>query len=741
VNEPGPPQRSAYDDVLGHIAARRRKRRLSERRRGRRSLAATALVVIAIGFVAVLVAGGVGATVAVSDVLKGVDLKTMKAHYPGVTTKIYDRNGNLLAQIPSLQNRTPVPWGQISPWLKTATVDIEDKRFYEHGGVDYEGIARAFLNDVEAGHTVQGASTIEQQLARNLYLTDTQTFDRKIKEAWLAIQMAEHWSKQRILNTYLNVVPYGGVTYGCEAAAETFFDEHCSKLTIRQAALIAGLPQSPTDYNPRLHPGAALQRRNEVLAAMYDQGHITATQYQTAVSEGLGLRPPKRFTRVRQPYFVQYVRDLLVKKYGANALKNGGLAVQTTIDPTLQAAAHQAMHTELAFSNAPAAALVAVDPRTGAILAMQSSTDYSKSKYNLAVQSRRQAGSTFKSFGLIAAMVDDHIDPNTTRYSAAPLINYPLFPGATAPNDFWTVQNAEPAEGGVLPLSTALEQSVNAVYARLAIDIGGQNVANMAYKLGIPKSDHLPTTPSVILGAGGVSPLDMTHAYATIAAQGIRRPLLAFTKVTPYGGKPVLTPASKNKGHRVVPDGATWQVTQYLDWNVHHCCTGTRANVQNYQLPYRAQAGKTGTTDDYTDAWFCGYTPNLAACVWTGYPKGEIPMLDLGGSIPGPAFGGNYSATIWGLFAAAAFRDEPRKFPPTGWPIQPQHPIQFLPWKSKFSLPTTHKGKKHNGGSGSTGGGGSGGGGGGGGGGSGGGTTTSPPPPPPTSTQPPPPTT
>jgi penicillin-binding protein 1A len=527
------------------------------------------------------------------------------------------------------------------------------------------------------------------------------------------------------------------VTYGCEAAAETFFDEHCSQLNIRQAALIAGLPQSPTQYNPRLHPAAAVQRRNEVLAAMFDQGHITLAQYQRAVGRGLGLRPPKRFTRVRQPYFVQYVNDLLVHKYGANALKSGGLSVQTTIDPTLQAAAHQAISSELNFTNAPAAALVAIDPRNGEILAMQTSGDYRKSKYNLAVQSKRQAGSTFKSYGLLAAMVDDHIDPNTTRYSTAPLVNYPLFPGASSPNDFWTVQNAESASGAVLPLSTALEQSVNAVYARLAIDIGAQNVANMAYRLGIPKSDHLPETPSVILGAGGVSPLDMTHAYSTIAAQGVRRPLLAVTKVTPYGGKPVLTPASKNTGHRVIRNGATWQLTQYLDTNVHSCCTGTNANVVNSGLPYRAQAGKTGTTDNYTDAWFCGYTPNLAACVWVGYPKGEISM-DLGGPIPGPAFGGGYPATIWRLFAAAAFKDEPRKFPPTPWPVAPTQPIQFLPWKSQFQIQApTHKGKKHGGGSGSTGGSSTGGSSGGGSSG-GGGTTTSPPPPPPTTTQPPP---
>jgi membrane peptidoglycan carboxypeptidase len=735
---PVQPPRSQYDDVLGHVAARRRKRRAQGRRRGRRSLTATALVAIGITIAAVIVAGGVGATVAVSDVLKGVDLNKMKPNYPGITTKIYDRNGHLLAQIPSLQNRTPVPFGKMSKWLKIATVDIEDKRFYEHGGVDYQGIARAFLDDLQAGHVVQGASTIEQQLVRNLYLSDSQTLDRKIKEAWLAIQMAEHWSKDKILGTYLNVISYGGVTYGCEAAAETYFNEHCSQLTIRQAAMIAGLPQSPTEYNPRTHPAAALIRRNQVLAAMFDQGHITSAQYENAVSRGLGLRPPKKFTRVRQPYFVQYVRDVLAQRYGRSALQSGGLKVTTTIDPNLQAAAHQAMSEELNFPAHPAAALVAIDPRTGEILAMQSSTDYQQSKYNLAVQSRRQAGSTFKSYGLLAAMVDDGIDPNTTLYSTAPLENYPIVPFPSSPNDYWTVQNAEPASSGVLPLSSALEQSVNAVYARLAIDIGAQKVADMAYRLGIPRSDHLPETPSVILGAGGVSPLDMTHAYATIAAMGVRRPMLAFTKVVPFSGTPTVIKPAKNHGHRVLPDGAPWQVTQYLDTNVHSCCTGTNANVEISGLPYRAQAGKTGTTDNHTDAWFCGYTPDLAACVWVGYPQGEVSMENLGGTIPGPAFGGGYPATIWRLFAAAAFQTEPGKFPPTTWETAPQNPVQYRPFTSQFSLPAP---PVHSGG-GSSGKGGSSGGSSSTGGGSSGTTGTSQPPPtstapPPTSTPPP----
>ena len=247
--------RRAYDDVLGHVAARRRRRRAVARRRGRRSAAATALVAIAIAFGAVVASGGVGATLYVSDVLKGYDLATLKPHYPGVTTQILDRNKNLLALIPSVQNRTPVKFSEMSHWLKTATVDVEDKRFYEHGGVDYQGVLRAAYEDVTAGGVVQGASTIEQQLVRNVYLTDEQSVTRKLREAYLATQMADQWSKNKILATYLNTIPYGPVTYGCEAAAAAFFNTHCKDLTLVQSAMIAGLPQSPDRVQPAAPPG------------------------------------------------------------------------------------------------------------------------------------------------------------------------------------------------------------------------------------------------------------------------------------------------------------------------------------------------------------------------------------------------------------------------------------------------------------------------------------------------------
>ena len=707
--------RRAYDDVLGHVAARRRRRRSVARRRGRRSAAATAILAIVIGFVAVLASGGVGATLYVSDVLKGYDLATLKPHYPGVTTRIFDRNNNLLALIPSVENRTPVKFSEMSPWLKVATVDVEDKRFYQHGGVDYQGVLRAAYEDVTAGGVVQGASTIEQQLVRNVYLTDEQSVTRKLREAYLATQMADDWSKNRILGTYLNTIPYGPVTYGCEAAAAAYFNTHCSQLSLVQAALIAGLPQSPTEYNPRLHPAAAKARRNQVLAAMYAAGHITLNQFSVATAKGLGLKKPTRSTRIRQPYFVEYVRQLLKREYGKFAVKRGGLQVKTTLDPTLQADAREAITDTMNFEHAPAAAMVAIDPRTGEILAMQSSTDYTQSKFNLAVDAKRQAGSTFKTYGLLAAMVDFGIDPYTTQYATSPLENYPLIPGATDPNQLWTVNNAESASAGVLPLDSALEQSVNAVFARLSIDIGAYNVANMAYKLGIPKSDHLPEVPSVILGSGAVSPLDMTHAYSTIAANGVRRPLLAIKKVQRYSGGPPQV-SKPGKGVAVIPDGATADVTKFLDANVHSCCTGLNAAV----TPYRAQAGKTGTTDDHTDAWFCGYTPNIAACVWVGYPGGEIAM-DLGGPIPGPAFGGGYPATIWNRFATAAFASEPTKFPPTPWPV-PKHFITFQPWHSpNFTLPVFTPPKSTKDGKPTTGGGG-------GGGGSGGGTTTGGPP-------------
>ena len=347
---------------------------------------ATLVLLLVFVVMALLVSGAVAGAIYVHGVLTGVSLDTLQADPPGINSQIYDRDGHLLETISSTENRTPVKSSQISPWLKIATVDVEDKRFWHHGGLDYPGIIRAAFDNLQAGQITQGASTIEQQLVRNLYLSDEQSATRKIREAWLATQMADEWSKRKILTEYLNVVPYGAVTYGCEAAALRYFDRSCAKLTIKQAALLAGRPQNPITYNPLSNKAAARARRNEVLAAMLSAGHITQAQYDAASSSKLGTHPGRYLDQTGgdEGYFVSWVRQTLEEKLGRNTVKKGGLAIHTTLDPRLQAAAHNTLHNMMSWSGAPAAALVSIDPRNGQVLAMDASVPFSKtSQFNI----------------------------------------------------------------------------------------------------------------------------------------------------------------------------------------------------------------------------------------------------------------------------------------------------------------------------------------------------------------------
>ena len=667
--EPGDRFDRSYDDAIGIVSARRRKRRALNRRRHNRSLMASGMVVLLVIFVALMVGGAAGAGVAAYSVVDGLDLKKMKADYPGVNSKIYADNGQLLYKIPSPQNRTPVTSAEISPWLKKATVDIEDKRFYQHGGVDLEGIFRAAVDDVNAGHVVQGASTIEQQVVRNLYLDNDPTATRKLKEAWLAMQMADDWSKDKILTTYLNIVPYGGVTYGCEAAAEVYFSEHCANLGITQSAMIAGLPQSPTNYNPNLHPDAALARRNDVLLAMLQNRDISHRQYESAIATTLRLNPPsQRRAAATQSYWVQYVETLIKNQYGKKALHQGGLEIHTTLDPRLQRAAHTAMTDILHGPGLPSAALVSIDPRNGAIRAFDSTTNPSVAKFDIPGDAQRQAGSSFKPFGLMAAMMYNHIDPETTQYSSQQPFQWQLCL-APVPSCTWTVYNAESGGGGNLNLHYAMDGSVNVVFARLNVDIGGgAETVRMAHQLGIPKNVYLPPVPSNILGTGLVSPLNMAGAYATFASGGVRHTPLAITNVQSYNGQ-VDDPGllKKNVGKRVIPTWAATEMSSILKDNVTCAvglCTGGLA-----QLSDREAAGKTGTVESHQDAWFCGYTPTLTTCVWMGFPAGDsdaYSMIPAVGS--GNSFGGGYPTQIWHDFMTAAFAAEPNKYPPTPFP-------------------------------------------------------------------------
>jgi membrane peptidoglycan carboxypeptidase len=672
-------RRGSYDDVLAHVAAKRRKRRNVERRRSRRSVVVTLLVTLAVALVALLGVGAVGGAVFVHDTLAGVSLDTLQADPPGINSQIFDRNGNLLETISSTENRTPVPSDKISPWLKTATVDIEDKRFYQHGGLDFQGILRAALDNLEAGSIQQGGSTLEQQLVRNLYLSDEQSVTRKIREAYLATEMADTWSKDKILTEYLNVVPYGAVTYGCEAAALRYFSVHCSQLKLRQAAVIAGLPQNPITYNPLSNKAAAKARRNEVLAAMLSQGHITEAQYQKAAASPLGTHPGSYLdtTGGDNGYFVAWVRQTMEDKLGHQTVRKGGLAIHTTLDPRLQQAAHTTLRSMMDWTGAPAAALVSIDPRNGQVLAMDASVPFSKkSQFNIPAEAYRQVGSTFKTFTLVTSIADGY-NPQTTSELSAHL-SY-LFPNtALGPSNPWVVDTASDSEELNAPrtIADATAQSDNTVFARLAIDLGAPSIVATAHKMGIPQSVHLAPYPSITLGVSPVSPLWMAAAYSTLAADGVRHSPQFVTSIGSIASGKTLD-TYPNPGRRVLSDGVAYEANRVLEGPI---CCGTAAATAQFS-DGRVESGKTGTTNDYKDAWFCGYTPNLTTCVWMGYPKGEITLTNLNGHTP---FGGDIPATIWRTYMEKAFALEPRKFPPVmEWPL-PQHPVQWVPFHSQF---------------------------------------------------------
>ncbi len=637
-------------------AYRRRKRRDQLRKhRVRRRVIVAALVIAPF----VLVAGTLGGEAAFGS---SCNLSALRAVAVGQNSVVYAADGSELGVIPAERNRTPVSRGQISSWMPAATVAIEDRRFYEHGGVDPIGIARALVADVRAGRIVQGGSTITQELVRNLYLSRAQTLRRKLTEACLAIKLGRHWSKQHILTAYLNQVYYGNHAYGIEAAAETYFSETARELTLDQAALLAGLPQAPSIYDPFVRPDDALARRDQVLHAMLISHDITIEQYLVARADRqLHLHPGTRYSSIREPYFFGYVEDLLQQEYGTNTVREGGLRVYTTIRPGLQRAATAAVTHVLDRPTDPAAAIVSVDPSNGAIRAMAEVTPGRRgNQFNFVTSGARQPGSTFKTIALTTA-VSEGLNPFTTTYLSAPFYYAPLK---------WNVQTYEHTYAGYELLSSATIQSDNTVYARLALDVGAQNIVDMARKLGI-RTSVLTANPSIALGAESVTPLEEASAYATLAAGGIYSKPMAITKVVLADGKVDTAAGWGNpQRERVIPDWVASTVTQVLMQNMLYG-TGRGAHVAG-----RSDAGKTGTTDNYADAWFSGYTPTLEATVWIGYPKGELPMLDVHGiAVSGPTF----PADIWHLFMEAA--DGSRADVP--FPAPATKPV-WLSWRGQY---------------------------------------------------------
>ena len=567
---------------------------------------------------------------------------------------IYDSTGHrVLARLVGSESRKIIPSDEIGPVMKQAIVAIEDKRFFEHRGVDVRGIMRAVWQDVQNKKVVQGGSTITQQFVKNAYLTSKRSISRKLKEAALSWQLDQVWSKDRILTAYLNTIYFGNGAYGIERAAQVYFGHGASKLTTAEAALLAGIPADPSRFNPVTDPKAAHQRRREVLQAMVDQKDITYNEFRKANRTPLPKPEDIHQPGVRGPaqYFVDYVKQQLVDRYGTRKVFGGGLVVKTTIDLALQQRARNAISKWLHGPNMPTAALVALDPRNGRVLAMVGGQNYRQSQFNLAVQGERQPGSSFKPFVLTAAL-DQGISPSTTLESG---------PVTIALGDRnWYVHNYEGSNLGWIDLTSATAYSDNTVYAQLTNIVRPRNVAATARELGVTRK--LNPYFAIGLGADPVSPLEMARAFAAFADRG-KRIDGSLLKNRPRVVLSVNGADNKVKPRQVLSQTNAEIVTDILQKVVQYG-TGKRAALAD-----RPVAGKTGTTENYGDAWFVGYTPQMVVAVWVGYPNTLRPMLtEFHGD---PVAGGTYPALIWKSFMESALRyknEAPLSFPAPNTP-------------------------------------------------------------------------
>ncbi len=560
------------------------------------------------------------------------------------TSQIYAADGTLLAYLHGEENRTVISGKQIPDIMRHALVAIEDQRFYKHKGVDFEGFVRALVTNIQARGVDEGFSTITMQLMGNLYLDRGDiSLSRKWNEMALAWQMERKYSKNEILDMYLNTVYFGSNAYGVEAAARTYFDKDPMDLTIAEAALLAGLPQRPSGYSPRRHPRAAMGRRDIVINKMFELGFITKGEAEEALVTPLELAPYSPYTKMEEPYVVAYVRKQLIDMFGKDKVFGGGLRVQTTVVPEYQKLAMDAIKTTLDREGDPSAALVSIETKTGHIVAMVGGSDYDSSKFNLAAQGRRQPGSAFKTFCLVAAL-ERGIDPWTTYYQSMPVtLDYP---GAPKP---WSVTTYGHDYYGATTVAQATLRSDNTVYAQMALDVGALQIVDAAYRMGI--TSELNPDPAIALGGLhiGVSPLEMASAYATLGNAGQHiRPTIILS-VTDADGN-VLWQAEPKKTQGISA-AVAYEVTRILEMNIKSG-TGRSAEIN------RPAAGKTGTASMWGDAWFCGYTPSLSTSVWMGYPEATIPMDNVHGR---KVTGGSFPAVIWQKFMHEADRNYPEE--------------------------------------------------------------------------------
>lgn len=526
-------------------------------------------------------------------------------------TQILDADGNVIDEQLGGVNRRPVSLADISPWLVKATLAVEDRRFYDHAGVDVRGLARAVWVDMRHMSIREGASTLTQQLARNLYLSHERTWSRKLKEAWLAVRLEQTYSKDEILQMYLNQIYYGHGAYGAEAAARLYFGKPAKQLTLAESALLAGIPKGPRYYSPHLHPSAAEARRQIVLKTMVEAGALSAEEAARAKRQKPVVKPLSDEPDRVAPYFVDYVKRIAVERLGIDErlLNEGGLRIKTTLDSRMQQAAEQAVREGLPEGSTLQAALVAIDPRNGYIKAMVGGRSYKMNQYNRVFATTRQPGSSFKAI-LYAAALEKRVVTPATRFRSEPTIFYyddnrEIYRPANYANRYLHED---------ITLRRAIATSDNIYAVNTMMQVGPEAVVEQARKLGITTA--LKPVPSLALGTFPVSPFEMATAYSAFAGGGALAGSLAILEITDAGGKVLYEGRTR---HTQVLSPAVAYVTTRLLSSVFE--PGGTAHRVKRLLHGRPVAGKTGTTD--SDAWFVGYTPELVAAVWVGYDRGR----------------------------------------------------------------------------------------------------------------------
>ena len=562
------------------------------------------------------------------------DISRMADYQPSRSTHIYARDGTLLASLYK-ENRIWVPIDRIPQMVRNAFVATEDRNFYTHHGVDFEGVARAAYADYRHDR-FQGASTITQQLARALFLSNEVSISRKVQEALLAFEIERQYTKDEILERYLNLIYFGSGAYGVEAAAHTYFGTDVGHLTIAQAAVLAGLPAAPSDYSPYVDVARAKQRQEHVLDRMAASGFITRAQEAAEKNAPLHLigERPGGLQSFKYPYFTTYVNHELEQQFGTKATYEGGLEVDTTLDPGLQRMAQQAVDWGVGRSvaegiGAHQAALVAIRPETGEIVALVGGRGFSLAdQFNRAWQARRQPGSSFKAYVYTAA-IDSGLPPTTIMEDEP--VAYPMGDGK-----YWRPLDDDDRFYGSMTLRSALAQSRNVVAVRLAERLGIDRVIEYAKRMGV--GEPLEANLSLALGTSVVTPLDMAAGYATLANQGVHIDPVSIRLVKDPVGQTLLDDRFPQQTE-VISAGTAYVVTTMLESVIEEGTGYPNAVIG------RPAAGKTGTTSDYRDAWFVGYTPDLVTAVWLGNDN-YLPMNE--------SYGGNIPARMWSRFMRAA---------------------------------------------------------------------------------------